>query len=476
MFLISPLWAKRRLLAGIIAIYISCAMLVIWINLGFWLGLLLGVIALFRIFNLSRIIKGRMHTNYLRRVTRRTSLSLYLIHVLALIVLLPFIFIPERAVNFLMIIQLLAGVTAFVITAKTINKLRFKQPDHYMSDAELPTVTVAIPARNETTDLEECLRAVIANNYPKLEIIVLDDCSQGKTADIIRSFAHDGVRFVPGDAPAVRWLAKNQAYQKLYEESSGDLILFIGVDARLGQNTIRSMVNLLNARKKSMLSVLPIRRQSSPAAALIQPMRYWWELALPRRLFNKPPVLSTCWMIGRSDLEKLGGFKAVSHAILPEVYFAREMVKTDQYSFIRSTNDLDVSTVKSFHEQYETAIRTRYPQIRRRPEWALFLTFINLLLLLSPFIFLALSFWLPQINFWIALITCVILTATHVLIVHTTDPANSLLAAFTFPVDAFIEMLIGYVSMIQYEFYTVEWKGRNICIPVMHVVPKLPKL
>jgi len=34
--------------------------------------------------------------------------------------------------------------------------------------------------------------------------------------------------------------------------------------------------------------------------------------------------------------------------------------------------------------------------------------------------------------------------------------------------------LINY-SMWKYEFSDVDWKGRNVCIPVMHVVPTLPR-
>jgi hypothetical protein len=38
------------------------------------------------------------------------------------------------------------------------------------------------------------------------------------------------------------------------------------------------------------------------------------------------------------------------------------------------------------------------------------------------------------------------------------------------------ELVLGLTSMFKYEFSTVIWKDRNICIPVMHVIPKLPDL
>ncbi len=179
-------------------------------------------------------------------------------------------------------------------------------------------------------------------------------------------------------------------------------------------------------------------------------------------------------MIGRQDLRKLGGFSAVSHSILPEGYFGRELVKEDKYSFVRSSAELEVQTTKNFHEQYATAIRTRYPQFRRRPEWTLALAIVNLVFLLLPFGLLLTHHWWPVSLIWLPALSVCLLTFTHIAIVDATDPSSGLLALVTFPLALVTEMIVNHVSMIQYEFFRVKWKDRNICIPVMHVIPKLP--
>jgi GT2 family glycosyltransferase len=447
---------------------IASSVLVYRVDRGVWFYIVLPF-SIFRLLNFARVLKARMHTEYLRLSTRRTSAILAVMASFAITFSVPLFHTYLKYVPY---VQLAVAAALFVITVKNLRKLRFKMPETFLVDRELPTVTVAIPARNETTDLEECLHAILASDYPKLEILVLDDCSQDQTAEVIRSFAHEGVRFVQGSDPQERWLAKNQAYQKLYQEASGDLILFCGVDVRLGRHAIRSMVNLLYARNKSMLGILPIRDRSTPSSAFIQPMRYLWEIALPRRLFNRPPVLSTCWIISRKQLKKLGTFAAVSHTLLPEGFFARELVKEDKYSFMRSSNDLEVRTVKSLTGQRHTAIRTLYPKIRRRPENALLLTIANVFFLVGPFIAVIASFWYSSVNVWVASVACLFLIALHVSIVFATDPANAMTALFTFPLAIVIETGFGYLSMIQYEFFTVSWKERNICIPVMHVIPK----
>lgn len=315
------------------------------------------------------------------------------------------------------------------------------------------------------------------SNCPKLEVLVLDDCSQDRTSEIIKDFAQDGVRFLQGRVPPDRWLAKNYAYHQLSQAASGEFILFCGVDVRLGPDAIRSLVTTLLNKKRLMMSIMPLRVGGSIRTAVIQPMRYWWELALPRRLFNRPPVLSSCWLIQRRTLKKLGGLGAVSRTIIPETYFARELIKTDSYAFMRADEHLDIRTVKTPHAQLRTAIRTRYPQMRRQPENVLFLSLLETLFLLGPFITVLISFWRGfDVTAWLAALACLMLIIAHYQIMSISNPANTVVALFNFPAVVITEILLLHISMYRYEFSSVEWKGRNVCIPVMQVIPKLPSV
>jgi len=188
-------------------------------------------------------------------------------------------------------------------------------------------------------------------------------------------------------------------------------------------------------------------------------------------------VISSCWIISRKHLNQLGGFGAVSHTVIPEGYFARELVKTDDYSFMRADSILDITSRKKLHEQFATAVRTRYPQIKRRPENQLLLTFILVTEMMLPFFIIV--YGLLNHNLLIVVlssITCISLIMTHILIVRITNPINTFVAAFNFPIAVIIELIIEYMSMYRYEFSEVDWKGRNVCVPVMHTIPRLPPL
>jgi GT2 family glycosyltransferase len=195
----------------------------------------------------------------------------------------------------------------------------------------LPTVSVCIPARNETKDLPGCIESVLASTYPKLEILVLDDCSYDKTPGIIKEYAHRGVRFISGQEPDNSWIAKNSAMNKLFEESKSDIVIFAGVDVRFSSNTVQYIIEQLEHGLLDMVSILPQRSDNHEGTVFIQPLRYWWELAVPRFFGKRPPVLSSLWAIKRKKLLAVGGFDSVKRSVRPEAHFAKRLVGIDLY-------------------------------------------------------------------------------------------------------------------------------------------------
>lgn len=441
-----------------------------------------AALMLYRMFNLVRIAQKRMYEHYLRIATARTSAILAGMQLIVVGLAALWQHWQTASSNLWAALTVLQFAVALVFVLSVVRTMRRTawpiQKNHY-SDAELPSVTVAIPARNETEDLQQCLQSVIASNYPKLEIIVLDDCSQTKrTPEIIREFAHDGVRFIKGSEPSKTWLPKNQAYARLADEASGAYIIFCGVDMRFQPHTIRSMITTMLDRNKEMLSILPRRRPEYYGHfSLIQVMRYWWELVPPRRLFNRPPVLSSCWAITHKALKKTGGFDAIRRAIVPEAYFARELTKSDGYSFLRS-DGLGLESTKSIANQRSTAIRMRYPQLHRRPENVAFLSLLELCFLVAPFMLAVAGFWvsLGTVAHVLAGSASVLLVASYVIVGNSTRVITPWFALISQPVAALADIVLVHYSMSKYEFSTVEWKGRNVCIPVMHVTPHLPKI
>ncbi len=484
LWLVPPL-SWQRLLAPFVAIPLGITSVALFIvHPSVPTGLLL-LMSLYRIVNLLRLVSARIHEKYLRRATLQASF--WVIGLQATLLLVWYGGIRQHISTYHLWILLAYAdfAVAAVLLSATLRNVRTTRAPRLaaadIADRDLPTLTVAIPARNETTDLEACLTSLVASNYPKLEILVLDDCSQNRrTPEIIRTYAHDGVRFIQGNVPQENWLAKNQAYQQLLDESNGELALFCGVDVRFAPDSLRLLVAAMLHKHKTMISVIP-RNTIPPVggwrhSTLLQPMRYAWELALPRKLFRRPPVLSTCWIVRRDMLDTAGGFGAVSRSIVPENYFARVSAMHDGYSFMQSSSAMGITSAKSQAEQFRTVIRTRYPQVHRRIELVLLLTMAELMCILLPYGLLAMAIF-GRLSLHLAVVaalTLLMLTAAYaavILLTYRVWLARSLLAL---PAAIIADVILLNYSMLAYEFFAVSWKGRNVCIPVMHVTAHLP--
>jgi len=349
-----------------------------------------------------------------------------------------------------------------------------------LSDSELPTLSVLVPARDETLDLENCLTALIASDYPKLEIIALDDCSTNRrTPEIIRGFAHDGVRFIQGNEPPRTMLPKNYAYARLAEEASGEFLVFIGVDVIVEPDTLRRLVESLLADGKDMMSVLPMRpMHERRKLSFIQAMRYWWELGWPRRILQRPPVLSTLWIIRAEALQQAGGFAAAAQMITPEAYFAKRSSIDNTYRFIRSTpHTVAIYSTKDIDEQFDTAVRVRYPQLHRHINVVLLVSLFELVFLVAPFILLPIVLIGAHSYIYIAsifaVVTIISLSSMYYLIAIRTHLNNLWLGLLTAPVAFVLDIIMMHVSMFAYEFGTVTWRERRLNRPMLEVVSKL---
>jgi chlorobactene glucosyltransferase len=333
---------------------------------------------------------------------------------------------------------------------------------------ELPTVSVCIPARNEDHALEDCLVSVLASTYPKLEVLVLDDCSQDKTSQIVRSFAHDGVRFIQGEPPSDSWLGKNQAMQTLAEQATGDFILFTDVDTRLSTTSIAQLINYTLDTKMEMVAILPQDRLSLQPGALFGTLRYFWQMVLPITR-HRVPVAGQAWLMNANKLRDLGSFKSVAHKVVPQGRFARQLATQGTYRFIASSSGLGITTAKKWSSLVESALRVLYPTYHRQPVAALGVILAIGVLQLAPMV---LAVWLLAVggHTWLLLfcgLTSALIFVNYALVLQRSHPRSWFIGMLLLPFVVVQEAALILVSMLKYEFGEVTWKGRNICYPVI---------
>jgi glycosyltransferase involved in cell wall biosynthesis len=468
---LKSIWPKRKIYGWII--FLIVLMLNGWLLIGYgnrlWV-ISISIVSLYRLFNVYRITESRIQSEYLRSIVKSTSIRLMVFQLVVMISGILFSIILKNNQDQWDILGATNFLLSFGLFITIRRQLKISQRialSTILIDKKAPTLTVAIPARNESDSLNNCLISLLSCDYPKLEIMVLDDQSTTqRTSEVIRSFAHQGVVFIAGAPVKKGWLAKNWAYEQLLEAANGDIILFCGADTRFTKESLKFLVSSLVSRHKSVISILP--KNDVPQrmySRFFQPLRYAWEVALPRRKLQRPPVLSTCWLAKRSYLVSKGGFKAVTNRVVPESYFAKLSTEEDGYSF--SAYD-GVLSNKPLADLVETALRLRYPQLRRRPELVALITMIELWFMLSilALVIYGIIIFQPFL-FILSLISIIIYSYVFGTIAKITYRQKVLFSYVFWPFYLVLDIYLMHLSMFKYEFGEVLWKGRSVVSTVM---------
>lgn len=326
---------------------------------------------------------------------------------------------------------------------------------------KLPSVTVAIPARNETHAMTESLERVIASNYEKLEIIVLDDESGDDTSALIKAFASQGVRFVSGSPLPNGWLGKNHALQELLKEASGTYILFMDVDTHIAPDSIGQLVTYLIEQDAKMVSVLPRREDGPRVSVLFSTLRYFWEVMFHRK--DAPATSSSAWMIHKETLlKKWNGFESFKAAIQPESKYSAALKADGQYRFVMSTPALGVNFEKKWSSQLETSVRLLFPLLGSKIahgiiavlDLSIFL--LPLVVVLSGFVF---GFGIHQIISGVWILAFAGLYGAYLMRMWN---KGWVIGALIWPYIVLQEIYLIIKSMVSYSRDNVTWKGRPI--------------
>ncbi len=357
-----------------------------------------------------------------------------------------------------MIDVIIIGIVAIIdiyVLVKLYNVLHWLtiQPDQSSIDEKkLPTVSVCIAARNETHAMTQCLERVVGSDYPKLEVIVLDDESHDDTSILIKSFAHSGVRFVDGKSLPEGWLGKNHAQARLADEASGEIMFYLDVDTLIERHTIMNLVQYYRRHNARMLSIVPIRNDHWTTSTLFTTMRHFWTLMRFRP--ETPRAVANAWLIDRKTiLDQLATDESLQMSVQMETTIAKKLAKTKEYRLVMSNKWLGLSYEKRWSSQVETSIRLLYPQSSGNSVQVAWL----IVLLVSVLLPYALVWWYPWM---LGIIVGQYLLAFYYL--SRVWVRYRVIGALLLPLTVIQEILLLIISTYRYNFGTITWKGRPV--------------
>ncbi|NTV14298.1 MAG: glycosyltransferase [Desulfobulbaceae bacterium] len=120
-----------------------------------------------------------------------------------------------------------------------------------------PLVSLVVPACNEAATIAPALRSLLAQDYPNLEIIVVNDRSVDATGEILSRMAqeHPALKILTVSELPPGWLGKNHALQLGAGAASGDYLLFTDADVRLAPSTISRALRRVQAHNLDHLAI-----------------------------------------------------------------------------------------------------------------------------------------------------------------------------------------------------------------------------
>ncbi len=143
-------------------------------------------------------------------------------------------------------------------------------------------VSVIIPVRNESKNIENILNDLSSQSYKNLEIIIVDDDSEDNTSEIVLEQSHSDkrIQLIASGLTDERWLGKNHACFRGANQAKGKYLLFLDADVRLDQEAIASVLGYLEKSHTVFLSVFPKQILSNKEVKEIVPLMNYILLSL----------------------------------------------------------------------------------------------------------------------------------------------------------------------------------------------------
>jgi len=178
--------------------------------------------------------------------------------------------------------------------------------------ARWPTLSVIVPARDEAADLEAAVRSRLAEGYPALELVLVDDRSSDGTGEIVDRLAReDGrVKAVHVTSLPEGWLGKLHALEIGYRAAGGELLLFSDADVHVAPGAFRRAVALLERDGLDQLGAAPELWSSGPAldAVFAVFLRLLWLAVRPWAIAD--PRSSASFGVGAFSLVRRRALEA----------------------------------------------------------------------------------------------------------------------------------------------------------------------
>jgi glycosyltransferase involved in cell wall biosynthesis len=198
-----------------------------------------------------------------------------------------------------------------------------------------PLVSILIPAYNAEEWIASALQSAIEQTWPRKEIIVIDDGSKDRTAEIARRFASKEVAVV-----SVRNQGASIARNHAYRLSQGEYIQWLDADDLLAPNKIELQLAALreNDSSRTLLSGPWANFNYRVHSARFVPNSLWQDLSpaewLLRKMSENLHMQTATWLTSRELAEAAGAWDTRLTSDDDGEYFCRVLLASSGTRFV----------------------------------------------------------------------------------------------------------------------------------------------
>lgn len=340
-----------------------------------------------------------------------------------------------------------------------------------------PLVSLLIPARNEARSIAACLESLARQDYPRCEILVLDDQSEDQTAAIVSALAarYPNIRLLHGRPLPPNWHGKAYACAQLAQEARGDWLLFVDADTVLAPQCVSVTLRLARTRRADLLTMIPTMLSGGLGEALLLPIvPLTFAAFLPLRLVTNHPsslfagALGQFLLFRRDAYQRIGGHAAVRTDIVEDMQLSRLIKRQGgRVVWLDGATLMRVRMYHSFAEAWRGIAKSafaaiNYSLLALAPGLAAVLAFF-----ISPYVFLAIGLaqrssspMLLWTLVWLPLLQIALLWGAYLLLMRRFHLPLALVVLQ--PLTMLAVILTTLQGAVQMEFGAgVSWKGRT---------------
>ncbi|HLW02602.1 MAG TPA: glycosyltransferase [Ktedonobacterales bacterium] len=375
----------------------------------------------------------------------------------------------------MLIYQSIITALLVLLLLNTINNLRlFQRPTRRALPPATrgPLVSVLVPARNEERSIGRCVESLARQDYPHLEILVLDDQSEDATGAIVEELAqrYPSVRLLRGQPLPANWHGKAYACAQLARAARGDWLLFVDADTVHAPETVSTALRVALEQQADLLTMMPQVLEKSVGEALLLPLiplTFGGFLPMGMMAGRKYPLvagaLGPFLLFRRESYERVGGHEATRRDIVEDMKLAR-LVK-QQHGKLVWIDGTALTQVRFYHnlgEAWRGLAKTTFAALDYSVTALLPGSIACLAIFVGPYLFLGYALVTQRYDaalFWLPLSQIVLAWATRWLLAQRFHMHRAM--AFLHPVMMVATILLTAQAACQAIFGGgVTWKGR----------------